>query len=93
MDFLLDIGLRAANLHLMEARRGGKQDKPPVVAVAPDRLEIDGSLADQLRAAAKRASASLGRRVTPQAYALAVLKHALDQARLGRQVPIPHSRE
>ena len=58
-----------------------------------DRLEIHGPLADQLRAAAKQASASLGRRVTPHQYALAILKHALNQARIGRQMPIRYSRE
>jgi hypothetical protein len=91
--FLLDIGLYAANLLLMASRDGGKEDKPSVVTGAPDRLEIQGPLVDQLRAAAKEASASLGRRVTPQEYALAVLEHALDQARIGRQVSIPYSRE
>ena len=62
-----------ANLRSLESRRMGKGDKAPVVAVAPDRLEIKGALAERLRAAAKQATARLGRRVTPQQYALAVL--------------------
>jgi hypothetical protein len=93
IDFLLDIGLGAVNLSLMASRDGGKEDKPSVVAMPPDRLEIQGPLVDQIRAAAKQASASLGRRVTPQEYALAVLAHALEQTRIGRQVSIPYSRE
>jgi hypothetical protein len=93
MEFLLDIGRCTANLPLMESSHVGKEDKPSGVAVPADRLEIHKALAEQLRAAAKQASASLGRRVTPQEYALAVLEHALDQARIGRQVPIPYSRE
>ena len=77
----------------MEAKGAGKGGQPPAATAALDRLEIRGPLIDRLRVAAKQASARLGRRVTPQQYALAVLAHALEQARLGRQVPIPYSRE
>jgi hypothetical protein len=92
-EILLDTGRCAANLRLMASRRIPKGGQPSAVAVAPDRLEIHGPLAAQLRAAAKQLSATLGRRVTPQQYASAVLKHALTQACIGHQVPIPYLRE
>jgi hypothetical protein len=71
--------VRGQPVSLRALREGGKQDKPSAVAGAPGRLEIQGTPCQP----------APGRRVTPQRYALTLLAHALDQARLGCRSPNP----